>query len=98
MSTNTIKPAGIRSGSGGRLFSSTATQSFKSIGASSNLRTFVTTAKELMMTAPESSMSMTAKQIQRQMTTTVGQVFKTSKNNFSTFASNKTDSLYKNLG
>ena len=98
MSTNTIKPADIRSGFGGRLFSSTASQSFKSIGASSNIRTFATTAKGLMMAAPESSMSMTAKQMQRQMTTSAAQVFKSSKNNFSTFASNKTDSLYKNLG
>ena len=87
----------MRSNSGGRLFSSLTTQSFKSNGASNNVRTFVTAAREFMA-APSSSMSMTAKQMQRQMTTSAAQVFKSSKNNFSTFASNKTDSLYKNLG
>jgi hypothetical protein len=51
-----------------------------------------------MTAVPESSMSMTAKQMQRQMINTPTQVFKTSTNNFSTFASNKTGSLYQNLG
>jgi hypothetical protein len=43
-------------------------------------------------------MSMTAKQFKPQMSSTVGQVFNSSKNNFSTFASNKSGSLYQNLG
>ena len=63
MSTGTIKPAGIRSGSGGRLYSSTATQAFKSIGVSNNVKIFVSGA-------PESSISIAARQMQRQMTTT----------------------------
>jgi len=87
----------MRSNSGGRLFSSLTTQSFKSNGASNNVRTFVTAAREFMA-APSSSMSMTAKQFQPQMSSTVGQVFNSSKNNFSTFASNKSGSLYQNLG
>ena len=67
----------MRSNSGGRLFSSLTTQSFKSNGASNNVRTFVTAAREFMA-APSSSMSMTAKQFQPQMSSTVGQVFNSS--------------------
>ena len=78
MLNNAIKPTQIRTSSGGRLFSTTSTQAFKSIGASANMRTFATAAKEFMVSAPESSLSMTAKQFQRQMTNTPAQAFKTS--------------------
>ena len=63
MSTGTIKPAGIRSGSGGRLYSSTATQAFKSIGVPNEYKSFVSSAQEWFI-------SIAPRQMQIQMTTT----------------------------
>jgi len=63
MLTGTIKPAGISSGSGGRLYSSTATQAFKSIGASDKAIKFGSAAQE-------SFIPLAARQMQKQITTT----------------------------
>jgi len=63
MSTGTIKPVGIISGSGGRLYSSTTTQAFKSIGVPNEYKNFVSSAQE-------SFIPLAARQMQKQMTNT----------------------------
>lgn len=65
----------MRSGSAGRLFStSTTTSALKQFGASNNMRTFMTASKNFMGAAPESSIPKAF----RQMSNTPAQVFKTS--------------------
>jgi len=63
MPTGTIIPAGIISGSGGRLYSSTTAQASKSIGVSNEYKNFFSSAQE-------SFNSIAARQMQKQMTTT----------------------------